>query len=88
MDIHWRNSQKPARFFAVDARAFAAVFLCLIHLRFWTIMLAIVVMFLFWAFERRGLTFEAACRALRAWILGRKRPGTLKKYKRHWVDFG
>ena len=88
MDLHWRNTQKPARFFAVDARAFAAVFLFLVHARLWTLALAIVVMIVFWFFERRGLTFEAALRAMRAWVLGVNRPGILKKYKRNWTDFG
>ena len=88
MDLHWRNTQKPARFFAFDARAFAAIFLFLVHARLWTFSLAIAVMILFWLLERRGLTFEAALRGLRAWILGRSRPGILKKKNRGWVDFG
>jgi len=88
MDEHWRNSQKPARFFAVDARASAAIFLFLIHARLWTIATAIIVMFIFWAFERHGLTFEAAMRALRSWFLGRRRPGILDRHRRRWVDFG
>jgi intracellular multiplication protein IcmT len=88
MDLHWRNTQKQARFFALDARAFAAVFLFLIHARLWTFVLAIVVMIVFWILERRGLTFDAALRALRSWILGRNRPATLKTKRRSWIDFG
>ncbi|MDD4615519.1 MAG: IcmT/TraK family protein [Alphaproteobacteria bacterium] len=72
----------------VDARAFSAIFLFLIHARLWTFALAAMVMFIFWVFERRGLTFEAACRALRCWILGRRRPASLAKHRRHWIDFG
>lgn len=88
MDTHWRNSQKPARFFAVDARAFGAIFLFLVHARLWTLIVAVVVMIIFWIVERSGLTFEAAIRAVRSWILGRYRPGVGKIYKRHWIDFG
>ena len=88
MDTHWRNTQKPALFVSLDARAFAAILLFLVHARLWTFFLAIVVMLIFWIFERRGLTFEAALRAMRAWILGRKRPATLRERRRHWVDFG
>ncbi|MDD3371355.1 MAG: IcmT/TraK family protein [Alphaproteobacteria bacterium] len=88
MDIHWRNTQKPARFFAVDARAFFAIFLFLVHARLWTFMFACVIMAFFWILERRGLTFEAACRSFRSWILGRNRPANLGRYKRHWIDFG
>ena len=88
MDLHWRNTQKPARFFALDARAFAAILLFLVHARLWTLALAILIMLVFWILERRGLTFEAALRALRSWIVGRKRPAILKKYWRTWIDFG
>ncbi|HEU0117315.1 MAG TPA: IcmT/TraK family protein [Alphaproteobacteria bacterium] len=88
MDIHWRNTQKPARFFALDARAFAAILLFLLHARLWTFILAIVVMFVFWLLERRGLTFEASLRALRSWVLGRKRPANHRRANRHWIDFG
>ncbi|MFA4994553.1 MAG: IcmT/TraK family protein [Bdellovibrionales bacterium] len=88
MDVHWRNTQKPARFFALDARAFSAILLFLVHARLWTFAIAVLVMVIFWIFERRGLTFEAALRAIRAWILGRDRPATLKKNRRMWIDFG
>ncbi len=88
MDLHYRNSQKQARFFALDARAFAAIFLFLVHARLWTFTLAILTMLLFWIFERRGLSFEAALRTMRVWILGRRRPATLRGRRRHWIDFG
>jgi len=88
MDLHWRNTQKPARFFALDARAFTAIMLFLVHARLWTFTLAIVVMIIFWSLERYGLTFEAALRAFRAWFLGRKRPALRPGSRRPWVDFG
>ncbi len=72
----------------LDARAFSAILLFLVHARLWTFVLAISVMFIFWIFERRGLTFEAALRAGRSWILGRDRPATVKKNWRTWIDFG
>ena len=88
MDLHWRNTQKPARFFALDARAFTAIFLFLVHARLWTFLFAIFVMIVFWILERRGLTFESALRAMRAWFLGRRRPATVGTRRRYWVDFG
>ncbi len=87
-DLHWRNTQKPARFFLVDARAAFAVFLFLIHARLWTFTLAIIVMLIFWAMEQRGLTFEASLRSIRCWILGSRRPATLSTRQRYWTDFG
>jgi intracellular multiplication protein IcmT len=88
MDLHWRNTQKPARFFAFDARAFGSIMLFLVHARLWTFVLVILTMLAFWLMERRGLTFEASLRAGRVWILGRRRPGTVRERRRHWVDFG
>ena len=66
MDIHWRNTQRQVRFFMLDARAFLAILLFLVHARLWTFILAIVVMLIFWIFERRGLTFESSLRAYAA----------------------
>jgi intracellular multiplication protein IcmT len=88
MDIHWRNTQKPARFFMFDARAFFAILLCLVHARLWTFMLALFVILAFAALERRGLTFDAALRALRSWITGAKRPANHRRARRRWTDFG
>jgi len=88
MDLHWRNTQKPARFFVLDARAFSAVMLFIIHARLWTFTLTILIMVIFWVLERRGLTFEAAIRGLRAWVVGARRPALRTSTRRHWIDFG
>jgi intracellular multiplication protein IcmT len=88
MDNHWRNTQKPARFFALDARAGFAILLFLLHARLWTFVLAVVVMIIFWILERRGLTFESSLRAFRSWFLGRKRPANSRKVTRRWIDYG
>jgi intracellular multiplication protein IcmT len=88
MDVHWRNTQKPARFFALDARAFVAILIFLLHARLWTFILALVVMLIFWVLERRGLTFEASLRAFRSWFLGVKRPAASRKTRRRWIDYG
>lgn len=88
MDIHWRNTQKPARFFVLDARAFIAVLIFLLHARLWTFFLTIAIMILFWFLERRGLTFEASLRGFRSWILGRHRPANQRRAIRRWIDFG
>lgn len=88
MDIHWRNTQKPVRFFFLDARAFLAILLFLVHARTWTLVLALSVMALFWFFERRGLTFDSALRAFRCWLLGVKRPANTRRGIRRLVDYG
>lgn len=88
MDIHWRNTQKPARFFFLDARAFLAILFFLMHARLWTFVLVLAVMFSFWLFERRGLTFDAALRAIRCWFVGIRRPANSGRACRRWVDYG
>jgi len=88
MDIHWRNTQKPARFFFLDARSFAAVLFLLVYARLWTFILVVFVMIVFWIFEQKGLTFFAAIRAFRSWLLGRHRPATARRSRRRMIDFG
>ncbi len=87
-DLHWRNTQKPVRFFFVDARAFFPLFIFLVHARSWTFGLTILTLFVFWLMERRGLSFDSALRALRAWLVGVKRPGVSRRVRRRWVDYG
>ena len=88
MDIHWRNTQKPARFFILDARAFLAFLFFLVHMRLWTLYVVIAIMFFFWLMERFGLTFEASLRAVRCWFLGQNRPANSRRARRRWIDFG
>jgi intracellular multiplication protein IcmT len=87
MDLHWRNTQKPARFFMLDARASAATFLYLVHAKVWTFVVAVITMLLFWFLERHGLTFQASLRAFRVWFIGPKRPALRHGSHRHWIDY-
>jgi intracellular multiplication protein IcmT len=87
-DWHWRNSMKPVRFFALDARVAIFFMLFIVHMRTFTFGLFWFMCFLFWMLERKGLTFDAALRSLRTWILGANRPGLLWHRKRRMVDFG
>jgi intracellular multiplication protein IcmT len=89
MDLHWRNSMKTARFlFNTDARAALLLLFFLVHMRLWTLGLVIVTMFIFYVLEQRGLSFDAALRAFRFWIVGVNRPRILNAHKPRWVDFG
>ncbi|MER2519571.1 MAG: IcmT/TraK family protein [Bdellovibrionales bacterium] len=87
MDNHWRNTQLPIRFFALDARAAAIILLFILHVRIWTLALCILAMLAFWGLERRGLTFASALRSLRCWLLGRDRPALRQRVFRHWIDY-
>ena len=87
-DWHWRNTMRPARFFAFDSRAAIAVLLVLLHIRLWTIILAVVTMILFWLAERAGYGFEPVLRRLRCFIIGPKRPGLVFTGRRRMIDYG
>ena len=86
-DLHWRNTQKPARFWFMDARGAVFLLLFLVHMRIWTLVLAILSMIVFYVLERAGLTFEAALRAIRSYILGRNRPANHRRSIRRRIDF-
>lgn len=83
---HWRNSQKTPRFWRFDARAAVVILLVVLFPRTWTIVLCIVTNILFWLLERKGLTFSAALRAFRVWILGPKRPAYFWTDRRKMTD--
>jgi len=88
MDIHWRNTQKPVRFFFLDARAFIGVLFSLVHARIWVFLLAFLLLIAFWLFERKGLVFGAAVRAMRSWFIGRWRPANSRTAMRRLIDSG
>lgn len=88
MDWHWRNTMKPARFFQFDARASLFIVLVLVHARLWTLMTMILVLCIFWMLERKGLSFSAALRSLRLWLIGNERPALVYTSRRKMIDTG
>lgn len=85
---HWRNTMRPVRFFNMDARAGIPYFVLLIYARPITFILVIISTAVFKLMEKRGLTFPAALRAFRVWIIGDERPGWLRMRRRTMKDFG
>lgn len=85
---HWRNTMKPVRFFMFDARAGLFVVLLLIHARLWTLYLLMTVLGVFNILERKGLSFSAALRAFRVWLIGPFRPGWIYTRRRKLTDTG
>lgn len=84
---HWRNTYRPARFFFLDVRAGVVILLSLIHIRFWTLTLDVVVIILAWWVERIGLGFMGAVRATREWFAGKIRPALPPHKVRRQVDY-
>lgn len=85
---HWRNTMKPVRFFQFDARAGFFIILVLVHARLWTLGLMVLVCFIFWVLERKGLSFAAAIRAFRSWLIGPYRPAWIYSRRRKMLDTG
>ncbi len=88
LNWHWRNSMRPVRFFAFDARAAIMIPVLLVYARLSTILITIALMFFFRFLERKGLTFPAALRAFRSWVVTPNRPGWIGVHKKRFTDFG
>ncbi len=85
---HWRNSMRPVRFFALDARAAIPWFIFLWYIRPVSFVICLLLTFLFVFLEKKGLSFSAALRAFRSWLLGQRRPGWILLFRRRLVDYG
>jgi hypothetical protein len=59
-----------------------------VHARLWTLYLLIGVNIIFWLLERRGLSFAAALRSGRLWLIGPKRPAWIYTKRRKFEDTG
>ncbi|MAQ70797.1 MAG: type IV secretion protein IcmT [Alphaproteobacteria bacterium] len=85
---HWRNSMRPVRFFAFDARAAVSFLFLLVYFRMITFIFAILSTFAFYMLEKYGLTFNSAMRRFRSYLAGNKRPALMSFGRRRMKDFG
>jgi intracellular multiplication protein IcmT len=85
---HWRNSMRTVRFFNLDARAAFPFFFLLFYARLSMLLITLAVTIVFYVLERKGLTFPAAMRALRVWIVGVHRPALLSIRRKRLHDYG
>ena len=67
---HWRDSARHARFFIIDARAAFPFLLFLLHIRFWSFILAVVATCFFALLERYGFTVGVFLRWIRSALAG------------------
>jgi intracellular multiplication protein IcmT len=85
---HWRNTMKPVRFFIFDGRAGFFLVLFVVHARTSTLALLCVVFAYFYILERKGLSFAAALRSTRVWLIGAHRPAWIHSRRRKLLDTG
>jgi len=86
--VFWRESMKPAKFLIFDGRVVLVLVPAFMHLRFWTLLLSMAAMAMFWWFDRKGVSADSIMRFLRARIIGPKRTARGVFEERTAVDFG
>ncbi len=67
---YWRETQRPARFFFLDARIVIFIGLALVHIRLWTVCLLAMAAITLFVMERKGINPANAGRHLRTWLAG------------------
>ena len=69
-EAHWRDSARSPRFFIIDARAAFPFVLFLLHIRWWSFILAVVVTTFFGLLEKYGFSLTVFLRWLRSTLAG------------------
>ena len=69
-DAHWRDSARPTRFFIFDAKAAFPLLLFLLHIRLWTLIVAVIAMLFFTILNRYGFSVDVFLRWFRALLGG------------------
>jgi len=72
-NAHWRDSAKAAKFFFVDAEAAFPIFLFLIHIKVWSLILAITIMMFFTLLNRFGYSVAVFLRIFRSALAGSRK---------------
>lgn len=84
----WRETHKQVRFVIFDGRIFVVWLLMIMHLRVWTVLLAIGITFGLFLLERKGVSADSALRFMRASFAGRRRTARGIQEERRPIDFG
>ena len=83
----WRDTMRPVRFYAIDARLLIPMALWLFVPTWWTTAAVILTAVAFRIAEARGYRLGTAFRAVRAWTAGRRRALHARRMRR-FVEFG
>lgn len=67
---HWRDSARPVRFWIIDYRATFPLLFLLVHIRIWTLVMAVMFIVFFSMIERYGFTVAVFLRWTRSFIAG------------------
>ncbi len=67
---HWRDSARNVRFWFIDFRACFPLLFFLLHIRWWTFVLAVLATLFFAMLERYGFSVIVFLRWLRSYLAG------------------
>lgn len=70
-NAHWRDSARPAMFFIVSAYAILPILIFLLHMRIYTLIIALTVCLFFGIIEKFGFTLPIFRRWFRNFFAGR-----------------
>jgi len=85
--VFWRETMKPAKFLIFDGRVVLVLLPTFIHMRIWTLSIAMLTMMVFWYFDRKGISASSIVRFMRARFIGKKRTARGVFEERTAVDF-
>lgn len=88
LPLFWRETHKQVRLFIFDGRLSIVFLLMLMHMKWWTFILAVSVTAVMYFFETKGISADSIFRALRASFAGRRRTARGVERERGAVDFG
>lgn len=69
-DASWRDTARYPKFFFFDSRAVFPLFFVLLHIRIWTIVVALIAVLFFSLLIRFGFTIAIFGRFIRALVAG------------------
>ena len=85
--VPWRDSMRPVRFYAFDARLLVLLVAWVFFPSWWTTAVVVGAAIGFRIAEGRGYRLRAAMRALRVWSAGERRAVFAQRAHR-FTDFG
>lgn len=72
--MNWRETARTPRFFFLDARTLVPIFIFLMHMRLWTLAVAVISIALFTVLERLGYDLNVLFRVVRTRMIDKHRP--------------
>jgi len=72
-EAHWRDSARDAKLFFIDAKATFPLVLFLLHITYWTLIVAVAMMLFFTVLNHYGFSVPVFLRWLRSTLAGRRK---------------